>query len=179
MAELATIARPYANAVFDLAKSAGSLDAWSRMLAVLASTAEHETVSVLLSSPDLSPIAKAGKLGELCGDEIDDQARKFLFALADHDRLSLVNEITTQFEALRAEELRSLDVMVTAAYELTAGQKESLAQALSNKFEKEVALESAVDASLMGGAIIRAGDIVIDGSVKGRLTKLVDALVQV
>ena len=179
MAELATIARPYANAVFDLAKNAGSLDAWSRMLAVLASTAEHETVSVLLSSPDLSPVAKAGKLGELCGDEIDDQARKFLFALADHDRLSLVNEITTQFEALRAEELRSLDVMVTAAYELTADQKESLAQALSKKFEKEVALESAVDASLMGGAIIRAGDIVIDGSVKGRLTKLVDALVQV
>ena len=75
MAELATIARPYANAVFDLAKSAGSLDAWSRMLAVLASTAEHETVSVLLSSPDLSPVAKAGKLGELCGDEIDDQAK--------------------------------------------------------------------------------------------------------
>lgn len=179
MAELATIARPYANAVFDLAKNAGSLDAWSRMLAVLASTAEHETVSVLLSSPDLSPVAKAGKLGELCGDEIDDQARKFLFALADHDRLSLVNEIMTQFEALRAEELRSLDVMVTAAYELTADQKESLAQALSKKFEKEVALESAVDASLMGGAIIRAGDIVIDGSVKGRLTKLVDALVQV
>ncbi len=179
MAELATIARPYANAVFDLAKSGGALETWSRMLGVLASTAQHETVSVLLASPDLSPIAKAGKLGELCGDEIDDQARKFLFALADHDRLALLNEIMTQFEALRAEELRSLDVMVTAAYELTAGQKEALAQALSKKFEKEVALESAVDASLMGGAIIRAGDIVIDGSVKGRLTKLVDALVQV
>ena len=179
MAELATIARPYANAVFDLAKSGGALEIWSRMLDVLASTAQHETVSVLLASPDLSPTAKAGKLGELCGDEIDDQARKFLFALADHDRLPLLNEIMTQFEALRAEELRSLDVMVTAAYELTAGQKEALAQALSKKFEKEVALESAVDASLMGGAIIRAGDIVIDGSVKGRLTKLVDALVQV
>ena len=78
MAELATIARPYANAVFDIAKSGGAIEDWSRMLGVLASTAQHETVSVLLTSPDLSPMAKAGKLGELCADEIDDQARKFL-----------------------------------------------------------------------------------------------------
>lgn len=179
MAELATIARPYANAVFDLAKSGGALESWSRMLGVLASTAQHATVSVLLTSPDLSPNAKAAKLGELCGDEIDDQAIKFLFALADHDRLPLLSEILAQFEALRAEELRSLDVMVTAAYELSASQKEALVNALSKKFDKEIVLESAIDASLMGGAIIRAGDVVIDGSVRGRLTKLVDALVQV
>ena len=179
MAELATIARPYANAVFDIAKSEGALEDWSRMLGVLASTAQHETVNVLLSSPDLSPVAKAGKLGELCADEIDDQARKFLYALADHDRLTLLNEIVSQFETLRAEELRSLDVKVIAAYELSASQTDALATALRKKFDKEITIESTVDASLMGGAIIRAGDVVIDGSVRGRLTKLVDALVQV
>jgi F-type H+-transporting ATPase subunit delta len=93
--------------------------------------------------------------------------------------LTLLNEIVAQFETLRAEELRSLDVKVTAAYELSASQTDALAAALRKKFDKEIAIESTVDASLMGGAIIRAGDVVIDGSVRGRLTKLVDALVQV
>ena len=77
MAELATIARPYANAVFDLAKADSALDEWSRMLGVLAATAKDETVAILLSSPDLPPTAKAAKLSELCAGEIDDQARKF------------------------------------------------------------------------------------------------------
>jgi F-type H+-transporting ATPase subunit delta len=90
-----------------------------------------------------------------------------------------LSEILAQFEALRAEYLRSLVVTITAAYELSTPQKEALVNALSKKFDKEIALESTVDASLMGGAIIRAGDVVIDGSVRGRLTKLVDALVQV
>ena len=179
MAELATIARPYANAVFDLAKADNALDEWSRMLGVLAATAKDETVAILLSSPDLPPTAKAAKLSELCAGEIDDQARKFLLALADHDRLSLLGEVVDQYEARRAEALRSLDVKITAAYELTPAQSDSLVAALGKKFDKEIVLESRVDASLMGGAIIRAGDVVIDGSVRGRLTKLVDALVQV
>lgn len=179
MAELATIARPYANAVFDLAKADNTLDEWSRMLAVLASTAQDETVAILLNSPDLSPAAKASKLSELCSGEVDDQAKKFLLALADHDRLSLLDEVVEQYEARRAEALRSLDVKITAAYELSPAQTDSLVAALGKKFDKEIVLESSVDASLMGGAIIRAGDIVIDGSVRGRLTKLVDALVQV
>jgi len=179
MAELATIARPYANAVFELAKADNALDEWSRMLNVLASTSQHDAVVVMLSSPDLSPNDKAAKLADLCAGEIDEQAQKFLLALADHDRLMLLGEIVSQFEARRAEELRSLDVTVTAAYELSAAQTESLVAALGKKFDKDIVLESSVDSTLMGGAIIRAGDVVIDGSVRGRLTKLVDALVQV
>ena len=115
MAELATIARPYANAVFELAKADNALDEWSRMLNVLASTSQHDAVVVMLSSPDLSPNDKAAKLADLCAEEIDEQAQKFLLALADHDRLMLLSEIVSQFEARRAEELRSLDVTVTAA----------------------------------------------------------------
>ena len=179
MAELATIARPYANAVFELAKADNALDEWSRMLNVLASTSQHDAVVVMLSSPDLSPNDKAAKLADLCAGEVDEQAQKFLLALADHDRLMLLSEIVSQFEARRAEELRSLDVTVIAAYELSAAQTESLVAALGKKFDKDIVLESSVDSTLMGGAIIRAGDVVIDGSVRGRLTKLVDALVQV
>mgnify|MGYP000654438924 CR=1 FL=1 len=84
----------------------------------------------------------------------------------------------TEFEALRAEEERSIEVEVISAYELSSSQSESLRAALHAKFNKEITIEATVDASLVGGAIIRAGDIVIDGSVKGRLAKLVETLVQ-
>lgn len=177
MAELATIARPYANAVFDLAKREASLDRWSRMLDVLDATARHERVQTLLDTPDLPAVAKAFRLAELCGDELDDRGKKFLQALAEHDRLPLIDEVRSQFELLRAEEERSLEVEVITAYELTPEQSERLKQALNAKFNKDIAIESRVDASLIGGAVIRAGDTVIDGSVRGKLTKLVDTLV--
>jgi F-type H+-transporting ATPase subunit delta len=86
--------------------------------------------------------------------------------------------VRSQFEILRAEEEKSIEVEVTSAYELSADQSEALRAALQKKFNKDITIESSVDASLVGGAIIRAGDIVIDGSVKGRLAKLVDTLVQ-
>ena len=179
MAELATIARPYANAIFGLAKREGVLDSWSRMLNVLAATSQHPTVATMLASPDMPANAKAFRLAEVCGDELDDRGKKFLQALADNDRLPLLEEVRAQFEVLRAEELKSLDVEVITAYELSDAQAQTLKQGLSKKFEKEISIESRVDASLIGGAIIRAGDIVIDGSVRGRLTKLADSLVSI
>ncbi len=178
MAELATIARPYANAVFDMAKQDNSLNQWSNMLAVLDATTQHEQVAILLDSPELSSSAKAFRLAQLCGDELYDRGNKFLQALADHDRLALINEVREQFEALRAEELRNLEVEVISAYELTSEQSESLKQALNKKFDKEISIESRVDKSLIGGAVIRAGDMVIDGSVRGKLNKLAETLEQ-
>ncbi len=179
MAELATIARPYANAIFELAKSEASLDQWSRMLAVLDGTAQNETVALLLDSPDLPSSAKAFRLAEVCGDELDDRGKKFLQSLADHDRLSLVGEIRGQFEELRAEEQKSLEVEVISAYALSDAQGDALKQALHRKFDKDISIETRVDQSLIGGAVIRAGDMVIDGSVRGKLNKLAETLVQV
>ncbi len=178
MAELATIARPYANAVFELAKRENALDQWSGMLGTLGATTEHETVALLLDSPDLPSAAKAFRLAELCGDELDDRGKKFLQALADHDRLSMIGEIRDQFETLRAEEQKSLDVEVISAFELTEAQSESLKSALNRRFEKDITIETRVDASLIGGAIVRAGDMVIDGSLRGKLNKLADTLIQ-
>lgn len=179
MAELATIARPYANAVFELAKRDASLDRWSQMLSVLDATTQHEVIALMLDSPDLASSAKAFRLTEVLGDELDDQGKKFLQSLADHDRLSVLPEIREQFETLRAEEQKSLDVEVISAFELTDVQSESLKQALKKKFDKEISIASSVDPQLLGGAIIRAGDTVIDGSVRGKLTKLAETLVQI
>lgn len=176
MAELATIARPYANAVFSLAKRESVLDQWSRALNVLAATAAHPTVKVLLDSPDLPGSAKAFRLAELCGDELDDRNRKFLQALADNDRLDLIDEIRVQFEDLRAEEEKSLDVEVVSAYELSEEQRTALRASLNQKFDKEITIETRVDASLIGGAVVRAGDVVIDGSIRGKLGKLAETL---
>jgi F-type H+-transporting ATPase subunit delta len=178
MAELATIARPYANAVFDLAKRDGNLDQWSSMLGVLFATTRNETVALLLDSPDLPASAKAFRLAEVCGDELDDRGKKFLQSLAEHDRLSLIEEVRDQFEALRAEELMSLEVEVISAFPMSDAQEESLKQALNKKFEKEISIESRIDASLIGGAVVRAGDMVIDGSVRGKLRKLAENLEQ-
>ena len=177
MAELATIARPYANAVFELAKNESSLDAWSRMLGVLTATTANDVVQQLLDSPDMPSTAKAFRLAEVCGDELDDRGKKFLQALAEHDRLPMVGEIFEQFEALRAEEQKTLDVEVVSAFEVSDAQRDGLADALRRRFDKEVSLETQVDASLIGGVVIRAGDVVIDGSLRGKLDKLAESLV--
>ena len=179
MAELATIARPYANALFDLAKRDGALDEWSRMLSVLSATIKHPTINVMLHNPDTAAQVKAHRLADVCGEELDDRGSKFLQALADNNRLLLLGEIRTQYEALKAEEESSLDVEVISAYELSESESSKLASALNRKFEKEITIESRVDSSLIGGAIIRAGDIVIDGSIRGKLNKLAETLVAI
>ena len=178
MAELAPLARPYANAAFGLAKQENTLDQWSRMLRTITAATEHDRVRSFLHSPDLAAVAKAFQLAEVCGDELDDRGKKFLQVLADHDRLPLVHEILAQFEELRADEERSLEVEVISAYQMSDSQSEALRTSLHKKFDKEISIESRVDQSLIGGAIIRAGDTVIDGSVRGKLTKLAETLVQ-
>ena len=178
MAELATLSRPYANAVFGLAQSSGSLESWSKTLNILVTTSGDTTVQTMLDSPDMASVEKAVKLAELCADEINDDTGSFLYALAEHDRLSLLSEIQRQFEALRAERERTLDVEVVSAFDLTQGQSDALQDALQQKYEKDIVLTSRTDTSLIGGAVIRAGDMVVDGSVRGRLTKLVETLLQ-
>lgn len=176
MAEIATLARPYANAVFDVAKGDADLDRWSRMLALLAAAAENETVQILLSAPDVEEMQKASRLAEICGDDLNDHGKRFVQVLAANKRLPLLPAIQAQFEALRAEEQATLDVAVTSAFPLSEAESEKLKRALSERFQKEVSMSSSVDDSLIGGAIIRAGDTVIDGSVRGRLNKLAETI---
>ena len=131
---------------------------------------------MLLESPDLPAEVKAHRLAEVCGDELDSSAKLFLQALAEHNRLPLLPEVLTQFEELKAKEEESIDVEVLSAFELTETQVEEIKSTLNKRFDKQINIESSVDKTLIGGAIIRAGDLVIDGSARGKLTKLADTL---
>ena len=178
MAELTTVSRPYANAIFSLAKKERQLPAWSRMLGVLTATAGDDRVRRLLDSPEITNVLKAQRLVEVCSDELDDRGRRFLRVLAENDRLDLIAAISEQFEILKAQEERILEVEVISAYAVSENEERNLKQALERKFDKEVILASRVDAALIGGAIIRAGDTVIDGSVRGKLDKLAESLLR-
>ena len=179
MAEYATLARPYGNAVFSFAKSAGALPRWSHLLNLLGAAVAQAEVRVMVESPDLTAERKVDQLATLCEEAMDEAARRFLRALAGNGRLLLLDEVRCQFEALRAQEERVLDVEVYSARPLTDAQAQKLESALKSRFGKAVNLSSRVDAGLIGGAFIRAGDMVIDGSVRGRLARLEEALAQV
>ncbi len=178
MAEIATLARPYANAIFDIAKGARLLDRFSRLLAIMAAATEDRQLKTLLQSPEVSTEQKAFRLADVCGDEIDDRGRKFLQVLARNGRLPLIPEIQRQFEELKALEEKTLDVEVLSAFPLSDAEIVGLQTALQTKFEKQVTLTSSVDQHLLGGAIIRTGDMVIDGTVRGRLDKLAETLIR-
>ena len=174
MAELATMARPYANAAFDVAKRDSDLGAWSKALAYLATASTEPTVRSMLESPDMEAPVKAQKLIEVCGDALDDRTKRFVQVLASNKRLPLIGEIADQFEALRAAEEQQIDVEVVSAMPLTEEQQSTLVAALKNKFERAVNMTHSVDNTLIGGAVIRAGDTVIDGSRSGKLKKLAE-----
>ena len=175
MAEFATLARPYANAAFDVAKSAGRLEEWSRGLTLHALAGEDPNLKAMIQSPTATTSEKAFKLAELFRDDLLDPVRQFVHVLAENKRLSLLAEITTQFEVRRAEEARTLDVEVTTAVPLSDAEQNRFQEILERRFEQHINLTTTVDKTVIGGAHIRAGDMVIDGSLRGRLAKLGEA----
>ena len=176
MAELSTLARPYARAAFEYAASSGALDDWSRALGTAAAVCTDERVAMLLSSPSLTAEKLAETLIDLCGDDVSEQHKNFIRVLAANKRLPLMPDISALFDELKAERERSVDVTVVSAFSLEGETEQTLAQVLSKKLEREVKVETEVDATLLGGVLIRAGDLVIDGSVRGRLNKLSEAM---
>ncbi|WIO74307.1 F0F1 ATP synthase subunit delta [Porticoccaceae bacterium LTM1] len=176
MAELSTLARPYAKAAFKYAVDANALQDWSKMLATASAVAGQEVVERLLASPTHTAAQQADAVVEICGDTLNDQGRNFVHTLSANRRLPLLGEIAQQFETLRAGLEKTLTVQVTAAGDVTAEQQQKLADALKAKLGHEVSLQVDIDKSLLGGAVVRAGDTVLDGSVRGRLAKLAEAL---
>lgn len=177
MAELATLARPYAGAVFNAAKASGDgLDRWSRMLGFLAAAVTEHDVQRVIDSPSLPSEAKALRLCELAGDELNERAKNFVSLLATNHRLSLIPEIVRQFERLKDLEERVLDVEIVSAFALEDTDNERLKDVLAKHFQREIVITNDVDEALIGGAVIRAGDTVIDGSVRGRLNRLNESL---
>ncbi len=173
MTQALTLARPYARAAFGLARDAGDYAAWSNALAFAARVAADPQVAGLLGSPKLG---NADAVSLLAIDGAGDALRNFLALLADNRRLALLPEIAGLFEELRAEAERVVKARVTSATTLGNGELEGIKAALKKRFGREVEIETAVDASLIGGAVIDAGDVVIDGSLKGKLGRLQSAL---
>ena len=176
MAELATLARPYANAVFDIATERDGLERWSRMLSLAAAASREPDVQALIASPAIPDERKAHTLIDLVREELDDAGRRFLHTLAENKRLPLLAEIGAQFEALKAEAERVLEVEIVSAVSLSEDELKQFTDALARRFEREIQVSTVVDPNLIGGAVVRAGDTVVDGSVRGKLDKLAESL---
>lgn len=176
MSELTTAARPYARAAFDIANIHGESKQWSEMLVFMAAVAHDPTMIALLDSPGLSQEQSAEMFISVCEDQVNQHGKNFIKLLAENDRIKLLPEITALYEHYRAEAEGSIDAEVISASEVSESQLVKIAAALKTRLGKEVRLTSKIDPSLIGGAIIRAGDMVIDGSITGRLTKLSTSL---
>lgn len=175
MAELSTLARPYAKAVFELAREGGDLAAWSDSLSALSSALSHEDVAGLIGHPALTRT----QLGEALVEALtcaDDQVKNLVRLLASNGRLKLVPAIAAEFEQLRAAAENRVDVQITTATDADDALKAALAEAVAKRLAREVNVSWNVDESLVAGAVIRAGDLVIDGSVAGDLDRLRQAV---
>jgi len=176
MAELTTLARPYAKAAFKFALENSQLDQWSSNLGIAAQVLADEQAAEFVSAPQLTADQKAQLIIEVCGDSVTEGAKNFFSVLSANDRLALLPVISTLFEQYKAEQEQSIDVDITSAFDLASDEQQKLAQALSQKFNREIKVSTETDNSLIGGVVIRSGDMVIDGSVAGRLKKLAEAI---
>ncbi|MEH6557613.1 MAG: F0F1 ATP synthase subunit delta [Oceanicoccus sp.] len=176
MAELSTLARPYAKAAFEFAVSAGELASWSDQLSVIAAVSQVEKIDKVLSSPSLTSEQQAEQFIGVCGDELTNSVKNFVNVLADNKRIPLLPEIVELFEQFKSNREKSVDVNVTTVFELDNDIQQKLSTSLSRKLDREVNLQTTIDKSLLGGVVIRAADIVIDGSVRGRLAKLAESM---
>ena len=175
MSQPLTLARPYARAAFALAHDAGRANEWSHALAFAARVSADPQVHGLLGHPQLG---EADAVSLLSPEGADEAFGRFIALLADNRRLPLLPEIAGMYEELRAEADQVVKARVTSASEMPASELESIRAALKRRFGREVEVETSVDDSLIGGAVIDAGDVVIDGSVKGKLARLQSMLTQ-
>jgi len=178
MAEKSTIARPYAQAIFSLASDQKRLSEWSDQLALAATVVSDAGMESLIGNPRVAKDKIVALVVDVCGKKLDKAGQDMIRVLVDNDRLELLPEIFRQYEAYRAEAEKVVKAHVTSAFLVSSKQKSDIISALKKRLGREVTLECQVDKSLLGGAIIRAGDMVIDGSITGHLDRLTHALSQ-
>lgn len=186
MADNNTIARPYAQAVFEVAQAENALDELSESLAAGKTLMEDGRVEAFLGNPSLTDAKRLDFLQGLFATAVGPDSvfagksrhgENFLKLLIEYGRVSVLPEISDHFEQFKQETENSIDVTVTAATALSDEQKQEITAALKKRFGREVTLAATVDENLIGGAVIRAGDVVIDGSLRARLEGLANALV--
>ncbi len=172
MSDFTTAARPYANAVFDLANQANALDAWSDALANLATVVSDAQMSKVLDDPEAGKVVKGELILKVLGDKLNQQQQNLVKLMAENGRLKLMTDVVAQFEVARAKAENKIEAQVVSAFELSAEQTSELVNTLKNKLGFDVTLTTTVDKSLIGGVVITAGDTIIDASMKSQLDSL-------
>ena len=178
MIEPTTLARPYARAAFEHARAAGELAAWQTALSELAAIPTQPKVAAAMRDPNQTAAQRASTLSSLAGDAVPTAVGNLLAIMSDNGRLSLIPEVATLFDQLKQAVESAVAVHVTSAYPLSDAETQQLTETMQEKLERSITLTSETDPSLLGGALIRADDLVIDGSVRGRLNKLAGTLTQ-
>ena len=176
MAENATLARPYAEAVFRLADAGGTLAAWSGALRNLAQVAAHPDMQECLAKYDLTSVQLQELFLSLCPGDLSAEAKNFVQLLIEYDRLTLLPEIFRQFETLKNEREGVVDAQITTAFALESAQLAGLVADLEKRFKRRINPQVSIDRELIGGVRVVVGDEVIDGSVRGKLNAMAAGL---
>ena len=175
MSELTTVARPYAKAAFDFAVEKDAIAKWQEMLAFAGEVAANEDMHQLLTGA-VAADTLADIFNNVCGEQLDEHGQNLVKVLAENKRLAALPEISTLFDAFKADYDKEIEVDVTSATTLTDAQQNELVASLEKRLARKVKLNCNVDPALIAGMVINAGDTVIDGSVKSKLNRLADAL---
>lgn len=172
MADFTTAARPYAKAVFELAQEQGKFDAWSGRLEFWSALVSNPEMAQRLEAPGLTHQDRAGLIETVAGDEMDDNSRNFIRLLSENNRLALLSDIHGIYEELRSDAEGEIEATVTSAFKLSDDQSNKIIGALSKRLDRKVRIVNVIDENLIGGAVIKAGDLVIDGSLRGRVENM-------
>jgi F-type H+-transporting ATPase subunit delta len=172
MADRSTIARPYAKAAFRQAQGSSQLDRWSTLLDRAAAAVSDARVASLIGNPRVTPAQVAELVTSVAGENLNEQESNFLRVLADNRRLRILPDIARLFQAMKDDAEGTVDVTVTSAAVMQDSEREQIAAALAKRFGRKVRVHTSVDPALIGGAVVRAGDLVIDGSIKSRLERM-------
>jgi F-type H+-transporting ATPase subunit delta len=170
------VARPYARAAFEFAKEKGTLNEWHDQLALLSEAVQYSDVQSVLTDPRLTIAQQVEILDAVTKGKISTQIKQFLYLLAESGRLKNIDEIYSLFDQYKAEHERVIDVRLTTAAPIDDAMQKRFVDALTKRLGRKVDLVCDMDPAIMGGAVVRAGDQVIDGSVKGRLERLAETL---
>lgn len=176
MSEQISLARPYAKAIFELARDAGEYAQWSDQLELLAMISQDPAMAEVIANPAVSEKQLEELIIDVAGEQLDEQSRNLIKLLVHNDRVTVVKDINQQFLVLRDEAEQVIEAQLITAAEIDETQKKAFEVALSGRLGKRINLETTVDETLIGGAIVRAGDWVVDGSVKAQLQDLVSAI---
>jgi len=178
MAENSTIARPYAQAAFDIAQAKSEFAFWSDMLELAAMVANDSSMAEAITSPHIKDEDVVNLFLEVCGVKLNEDGKNFIRVLAENKRLNILSDIAVAYEQYRADAEGTLDAEVISAFPLSDEQQQNIVAGLKKRLGREITLTTRVDDTLIGGAIIRAGDMVVDGTVTRHLDDLTHSLMR-